>query len=206
MPVVTSSPRPHRPRLRAVPLVLAAGLLAGCGGGGLEGMTTMLGGGGAGGATVSPVGPSTIAGVSVDQLRADQLCPGVTVRDGTETLRLYDPDMAQGPSAVRFQAQILQTAVECTPAGGQYGLTVGVAGRALIGPRGAPASLDLPVRIVVLNRNDGSVVSSELVRTAAVIEPTEVSAPFTIVRSGLFIPVPARQADYTVLVGFDSAS
>ena len=197
--------RPSRAPLRAALCLGVASLLAGCGSGGLEGMTSMLGGGGNQGATVSPVGPSTIAGVSVDQLRADQLCPTVTVRDGTETLRLYDPEMQQGPRAVRYQAQITQTAIECTPAGGQYGLTIGIAGRALIGPRGAPASLDLPVRIVVVDRRDGSVLSSELVRTTAVIEPTEVSAPFTIVNRAFFVPVPGQQTDFGVLVGFDNA-
>lgn len=179
--------------------------LAGCGSGGVDALGGLFGGGDTG-ASVNPVTASTIAGVPVEQLRADQLCPRVIVRDGTGTLQLFDSSMEQGPRAVRYQAQIEQTAADCTPGAGQLALSVGIAGRVLIGPRGGPASLDLPVRLVVLNRIDGSVLSSQVIRTTAVIEPTETSARFTIVDRSIIIPTPQQRTDFGILVGFDEAA
>ena len=200
-------PMPDRLRASARPLliVLLALGLAGCGSAGGESFCGLFGGRNDEQqlAQVSPAGPSTFGGVSIDQLRADQLCPSILVREGTDILRLYDTEMDRGPSSVRYQSQIVQTAVECTPGNGQFGLTIGIAGRALIGPRGGPASLDLPIRIVVINRTDNQVISSQIVRTNAVIEPGEVSAVFTLVDRSFFVPTPARQADYQILVGFD---
>lgn len=207
-------PAKDRSLHRAVltPLVVSAALaLSACGGGGIE---SLLGGGDttaptgpvAASTTITPVGGSTFAGVSVDQLRADQLCPTLLVRDGTETLRLYNEHMDRSPASVRYQAQILQTAVECTPRNGQFALSIGIAGRVLIGPEGSPASLDMPIRVVVMDRVNNSVISSEIVRATAVIEPPEVSATFTIVNRSYFVPVPGRQSDYQILVGFDEAA
>jgi ABC-type uncharacterized transport system auxiliary subunit len=176
--------------------------LAACGGG-IEGLTGLMGGGSQQ-TQVTRTTATTFGGVPVEQLRADQLCPSIVVRDGTETLRLYAGE-EQTSSNVRYQSQILQTVVECTPGLGQYGLTIGVAGRSIIGPQGVPATLDLPIRIVVLNTATGEIISSEVVRTQAIIEPTEVSATFTLVNRAFFVPIPQRQADYQVIVGFDEA-
>jgi hypothetical protein len=128
--------------------------------------------------------------VPVEQLRADQLCPSIVVRPGTETLRLYAGE-EETPSNVRYQSQILQTVVECTPGSGQFGLSIGIAGRSIIGPQGVPATLDLPIRIVVLNTVTSEILSSEVVRTQAIIEPPEVSATFTLVNRAFFVPQPA---------------
>lgn len=184
--------------------VLALSLaLAACGGG-MDGISGLLGGGQPQ-TQVAPTGASTFGGIPVEQLRADQLCPSIIVQDGTETLRLYADPADPAPDQVRYQAQILQTVVECTPGPLQLGLSIGIAGRVIIGPQGGPASLDFPIRIVVLNTVTDEVLSSEIVRADAIIEPTEVSANFTVVNRAFFIPVPARQADYQVLVGFDEA-
>ncbi|MEM1284592.1 MAG: hypothetical protein AAGH43_04340 [Pseudomonadota bacterium] len=180
--------------------------LAACGGG-MDGITGLLGGGGGQNQTqISAAAPTTFGGISVDQLRADQLCPSIIVRDGTETLRIYARADEPTPDQVRYQAQILQTVVECGTGPLQFGLSIGVAGRVIIGPQGGPATLDFPIRIVVLNTVTDEVISSEIVRADAVIEPTEVSANFTVVNRDFFIAIPERQADYQVIVGFDEVA
>ncbi|MEM6710747.1 MAG: hypothetical protein AAF590_00505 [Pseudomonadota bacterium] len=151
---------------------------------------------------MTPVTASTIGGIPIVQLQADQLCPAVVVQDGTSTLRLHAGD-EESPSTVRYQAQISQTVVECIPGAGQLALSIGVAGQVLLGPQGTPAAINLPIRFVVRNTVTGEVVNSELSRTNAVIEPPEVSALFTLVNRSFVIPQPERQTDYQVLVGFD---
>lgn len=171
--------------------------------GGMDALTGLVGGGSQQ-ATVTPVTASTFGGVSVDQLRADQLCPSVLIQEGTEVLRLYGGE-EHNATTVRYQATILQTALECTTAVGQYGLTLGIAGRVLLGPLGSPAVVDLPIRVAIVDTTTGDLLSSELVRATATIEPTEVTATFTLVNRSFFLPTPTRQSDYQILVGFDEA-
>lgn len=169
--------------------------------GGMDSLTGLMGGERQ---TVNPVTPTTFGGVSVDQLRADQLCPSVVIQEGTEVLRLYAGE-ERNATTVRYQATILQTALECGAGLGQFSLSLGVAGRALLGPQGSPASLDLPIRVAIVNTVTSEVISSDLIRATAVIEPGEVSATFTLVDRSYFLPIPTRQTDYQILVGFDEA-
>ncbi len=186
--------------------MVVAGLslaLASCAGG-MERVTGIFGGGSQSNQVqTTSSGAQTIGGVPVEQLRADQLCPSIVMRDGTETLRLYGGD-EQTASTVRYQSQILETVVECTPTAGQFGLSIGVAGRSIIGPLGTAATLDLPIRVVILNTATGEVLASEVRRTQATIVPPAVSAEFTLVDRTFIIPVPTRQADYQVIVGFET--
>ncbi len=176
--------------------------LTACGSGGLEGLTGFMGGNQDNRPT--PIPASTLGGISVEQLRADQLCPAIVVRDGTETLRTYAGE-ERNASTVQYQSQILDTVVECTPGEGQFALSIGVAGRSLIGPQGEPATLNLPIRIVVLNTVTDEVVSSQVIPTTATIAPGTVSASFSLVNRDFFVPTPTLQSDYQVLVGFDEA-
>lgn len=193
----------HKPTiLRSSAALGLAFALSACSGG-MDALTGMMGGGSQQ-TTVTPVTANTFGGVAVDQLRADQLCPSVVIQEGTEVLRLYGSE-ERNATTVRYQATILQTALECTAAVGQYGLTLGIAGRVLLGPQGSPASLDLPIRVAIVDTTTGNLLSSELVRTTAVIEPTEVSATFTLVNRSFFLPTPSHQSDYQVLIGFDEA-
>jgi hypothetical protein len=200
--VMRKHSKPKRTLLRSGAALGLAMTLAACGGG-MDGLTDMFGGGNQQ-TRVTPTTATSFGGVPIEQLRADQLCPSIVVRDGTETLRLYAGE-EQTPANVRYQSQILQTVVECTPGSGQFGLSIGIAGRSIIGPQGVPATLDLPIRIVVLNTVTNEILSSEVVRTQAIIEPTEVSATFTLVNRAFFVPQPQRQSDFQVIVGFDEA-
>lgn len=188
--------------VRSVSALGLALTLSACGSGGLDGLTGFMGG--SQNSQPTPVPASTLGGISVDQLRADQLCPSIVVRDGTETLRSYAGE-ERNASTVRYQSQILDTVVECTPGAGQFGLSIGVAGRSLIGPQGEPATLDLPIRIVVLNTLTDEVVSSQVIPTSASIAPGTVSASFSLVNRDFFVPTPSLQSDYQILVGFDDA-
>ncbi|MEM6381204.1 MAG: hypothetical protein AAF739_00890 [Pseudomonadota bacterium] len=192
------------PRLlvRTAALCCLSVALSGCGGGAIDAVTSVIGGGG--GQRAEPATVTTIGGVSVDQLRADQLCPEVSIREGTQSLQLYVPGEEPTPQALRYQAQITQTAVECTSIGPALALSVGIAGRVLMGPQGAPASIDLPLRVVVLDRFENTVLSSDVIRPRAVIEPTEVSANFTTIYRDLSVPLPQRRTNFVVIVGFDS--
>jgi hypothetical protein len=193
---------PSSSAFRGLSCLALALTLSACGSSTVGGISDMLGGGGGSAGSVNPVTANTFGGVPVEQLRVDQLCPSIIVREGTDTLRTYAGE-ERNATTVRYQSQILHTVVECIPAAGQVGLSIGVAGRSLIGPQGAPAALQLPLRVVILNTVTNEVLSSTVLQTQAIIEPGQTSAVFTLVNRELLIPFPQRQSDYQVIVGFD---
>ena len=51
---------------------------------------------------------------------------------------------------VRFQATITRTARECSINGGEITARIGIQGRVIAGPAGAPPSVQVPLRVAVV--------------------------------------------------------
>ena len=131
-------------------------------------------------------------------------CPTVEVLDGTASARTYaGSDQSNG--AVRYQFSMGDVVRECSRAGDQLVLKVGVEGRALIGPAGTPGSFTAPVRIAVRNDNDRKVVTSKFYNVPVTVQGGESQADFSIVSDPITVPFIKVHADedYSILVGFD---
>lgn len=133
-------------------------------------------------------------------------CPEVQVQDGTSAMRVY-AGADQSNADLRYQYSLGQTARECHQANGQLTIKVGVAGRVLIGPQGAPSTFTVPLRVVIRRESDQKPAVSQLYRTTATIAPGDSGADFTIVSDELSVPYlhEDSDADYTILVGFDQS-
>lgn len=148
-------------------------------------------------------------------------CPTVTILPDTESLVIADkaptasdtgPMTAAlgagtiamsnaGPNQadrVRWQAAIMKTARECTPAGGKTGVKVGIAGRAVLGLRGKPGPVTLPIRVAV--REGDKTTYSKLHKVQVTLTDAAPSAPFAIVDDTVTLSDPASA---TIYVGFD---
>jgi hypothetical protein len=132
-------------------------------------------------------------------------CPQVTVRAGASTYAVGATGKPAVGNEVRFQATITKMARECFRSGGDITARVGIQGRVIAGPAGAPATVDVPLRIAVVQGGVGEkVIASKAYRTT--VEMAEGgSVPFTFVAEDLAYPVPsAAVADsYIFYVGFD---
>ncbi|MGT2440453.1 hypothetical protein ACU4GH_37055 [Bradyrhizobium betae] len=132
-------------------------------------------------------------------------CPQVTVRAGASTYAVGAAGKPAVGNEVRFQATITKMARECFRSGGDITARVGIQGRVIAGPAGAPATVDVPLRIAVVQGGVGEkVIASKAYRTT--VEMAEGgSVPFTFVAEDLAYPVPsAAVADsYIFYVGFD---
>ncbi|WP_431205410.1 hypothetical protein ACQ86E_11040 [Bradyrhizobium betae] len=132
-------------------------------------------------------------------------CPQVTVRAGASTYAVGAAGKPAVGNEVRFQATITKMARECFRSGGDITARVGIQGRVIAGPAGAPATVDVPLRIAVVQGGVGEkVIASKAYRTT--VEMAEGgSVPFTFVAEDLAYPVPsAAIADsYIFYVGFD---
>ena len=82
----------------------------------------------------------------------DVECPGVSVRTGAATLMIGSKPGEEEPSALdlRYQATIVRTARECQVNSGIMTMKVGVEGRVITGPAGGPGTVDVPLRLAVV--------------------------------------------------------
>lgn len=136
----------------------------------------------------------------------DVACPDVDVRFGASTVTVH----AKGEEVatnVRYQATIAQMARECTSAGGNLAIKVGVQGRVLLGPQGGPGKLDVPLRIALVHEGpDPKTLWSKLYKVPVQIGQNEAQVNFVHVEEGLVVPMPAKPSDaedYIIYIGFD---
>ncbi|WP_128923253.1 hypothetical protein [Bradyrhizobium guangxiense] len=132
-------------------------------------------------------------------------CPQVTVRAGASTYAVGVGGKPAVGNEIRFQASITKMARECSRGGAGITARIGIQGRVIAGPAGAPASVEVPLRIAVVQGGVGEkVIASKAYRTT--VEMTEGgSVPFTFVAEDMTYPVPAPAVadSYIFYVGFD---
>jgi hypothetical protein len=149
--------------------------------------------------TAAPTAPET----TTDQ--SGLTCPEVKIRAGASTYAVAAPGKQPVGNDLRFQATITKTARECQINGGQITARVGIQGRVIAGPAGAPSSIQIPLRVAVVQGG----VSEKTIATKAyqtTVTLTESgSDPFTLVADDLVYPAPsvAIGDSYVFYIGFD---
>ncbi|MBM3528043.1 MAG: hypothetical protein FJX62_08120 [Alphaproteobacteria bacterium] len=148
-------------------------------------------------------GSNALAGV---QTPADFECPGVSIRQGASTLTSTSDGAEQNAMNMRYQVGFGQTARECRVANNIVSIKVGVQGRLIVGPAGAPAQVDVPIRFAVVHEGvDPKPIVTKLERLSVAIAPGNTNVLFTHVEENLSFPMP-KGADidsYVIYVGFD---
>ena len=135
----------------------------------------------------------------------DLTCPPVSIRAGASTYAVAMPGKQPVGNDVRFQATITRTARSCTKTGDQIIARIGIQGRVIAGPAGAPATVDIPLRVAVVQGG----VQEKTIATKAyqtnVSMSEDGSEPFTLVVEDLVYPVPTGAAGdaYIFYIGFD---
>ncbi|WP_454652746.1 hypothetical protein [Bradyrhizobium liaoningense] len=159
-----------------------------------------------GGKSDEPAQPNPAPAPAPGQPADDELdCPQVTVRAGASTYAVGANGKQAIGNDIRFQATITKMARECARSGGDITARIGIQGRVIAGPAGAPATVDVPLRIAVVQGGVGEkVIASKAYRTTVAMSEGG-SVPFTFVVEDLSYPVPsAKDADsYIFYVGFD---
>ena len=98
-----------------------------------------------------------------------------------------------------------RTARDCTINGGEITARIGIQGRVIAGPAGAPATVRVPLRVAVVQGG----VSEKTIATKAyrttVTMAEDGSVPFTLVAEDMVYPVPsgATGDSYIFYIGFD---
>jgi hypothetical protein len=140
-----------------------------------------------------------------DAVPSDLTCPPVGIRAGASTYAVAAAGKQAVGNDVRFQVSIGKTARECTYNGGEITARIGIQGRVIAGPAGAPSSVEIPLRIAVVQGGvTEKVIATKAYRTS--VEMTEDgSVPFSFVADDIIYPAPTGAAgdSYVFYIGFD---
>jgi hypothetical protein len=136
---------------------------------------------------------------------SDLTCPPVSIRAGASTYVVAAPGKQPVGNDIRFQATITRTARDCIKNGDQITARVGIQGRVIAGPAGAPASVEIPLRVAVVQGGvQEKTIATKVYRTTVSMSE-DGSVPFALVAEDMVYPVPLGGAgdSYIFYIGFD---
>ena len=149
--------------------------------------------------------PAQQAPTVSNEPQTEENCPPVTIRAGASTYAVAAPGKQAVGNDVRFQATITKTARDCTKANGEITARIGIQGRVIAGPAGAPTSIEVPVRVAVVQGGvTEKVIATKAYKTTVAMGEAE-NVPFTLVADDLVYPIPpgAVGDSYIFYIGFD---
>ena len=129
-------------------------------------------------------------------------CPRMTVSPRDSHLTIYEAGRAGDGLAIMHRGEITKTARECRIEPGRVTVRYGFSGRVLLGPRGKPGRVVLPVNVVVTDSKREKIISDSMKVDVAVADDKPIGY-FSAVRSVTFnIPEGTRPGEFVVFVGF----
>ncbi len=151
----------------------------------------------------APNTPAAPGSDNVDQ--SGLFCPDVKIRAGASTYAVAAPGKQPVGNDLKFQATITKTARECQINGGEITARVGIQGRIIAGPAGAPTSVQIPLRVAVVQGGVSEKTIATKVYQTTVGMSESGSEPFTLVADDLVYPAPSVAVGdtYIFYIGFD---
>lgn len=129
-------------------------------------------------------------------------CPPIRLRDGTSYYRKYERGGEDDPSKVIYQAAIADTTRQCSITGDQMNIQVLAAGRAQAGPAGTSGTINMPIRVAVVEKGTNRVLYSELTDFQATLPDGTPTTQFLFNDPRVSIPITASRS-VQIFVGFD---
>jgi hypothetical protein len=118
-------------------------------------------------------------------------------------LTIYEPGHVGDTQAIMHRGEITKMARECELFPDHVVVKYGVAGRVLLGPKGHPGLVTLPVSIKVADA-DHKVLANDAAKVSTTIPQENPVGYFSVVKEISFpITMGTRPEDYKVFVAFD---
>jgi len=129
-------------------------------------------------------------------------CPRLSVSPRDSHLTIYEEGRAGDGLAIMHRGEITKTARECQIEPGRVTVRYGFSGRVLLGPRGKPGRVVLPVNVVVTDSKREKIISDSMKVDVSVADDKPIGY-FSAVRSVTFnIPEGTRPGEFELFVGF----
>jgi hypothetical protein len=140
-----------------------------------------------------------------ERIKASELlafCPQVTIREGTAFLANYGRAADKTPDNLVYQASISNETRSCKTVDGNMTMNVAIAGKIVPGPKFAPNTVNVPIRIAVVQGAD--VLYSQLHHQAVAANDSSSATQFVFNDPNVSFPKPSSQ-NVQVFIGFDEA-
>jgi hypothetical protein len=201
--------------LAAVAVAVTAVATGGCG---MSSLTSGLGGGMFGGSSsktdatsvsedqllsaAKANDPSSTGSTAVGEVSAG--CPRFVIAPRDNNITFYEPGRAGDGLAILHRGEITKTARECQIEPGRVTVKFGFSGRVLLGPKGKPGPISLPLNVSV-NDSKRAKVAGDSVKVDVMVEADKPIGYFSAVRTVTFdVPEGSRAGEFEVMVGFDN--
>ncbi|MBZ0217141.1 MAG: hypothetical protein K8F25_11345 [Fimbriimonadaceae bacterium] len=134
----------------------------------------------------------------------DIQCPKTVVLPGTSHLVIYPRGVDPNIRNVQYQGTITNTARECNFDNPAVHIKFGFSGRVLLGPRGTPGQIVLPVRASLIKR-DTSVAWTQTYQIPVQVTQNSRAEHFVKIEDSLDYEVPPGEKiyDYQIVIGFE---
>ncbi len=175
--------------LRFIPVLIGVAMIAGCTS---ADPRAVLNPGGAN--QQVPVDPAT----NMEVVQGN--CPQVILREGTAYYRKYAKGGDGDPAKIIHQASISDTTRQCRISGDQMIVTVVASGRVVAGPAAKPGTVEVPVRVAVLDGEN--VLYSELQKQPVTILEGMPAEQFIFTNANVSFPASSSRTA-KLYVGFD---
>ncbi len=133
-------------------------------------------------------------------------CPKFTVWPRDKMLTIYEIGRVGDGLGIIHRGEITKAARECQFFTGRVTMKYGFAGRVLLGPRGQPGPITLPLKIHVTDKSQNKVVTED-VQISVTIAPDNPVGFFSAVRQISFaVPPGVPPSEYRVFIAFDRSA
>lgn len=133
-------------------------------------------------------------------------CPKFTVWPRDKMLTIYEIGQVGDGLAIVYRGEITKAARECQFFPGRVTMKYGFAGRVLLGPKGRPGPITLPLKVHVTDKSRNR-IATEDVRISVTIAPDNPVGFFSTVREISFaVPPGVPPRDYRVFIAFDRST
>lgn len=193
----TLNPRPSTVRRNALALTALAVVLAGCAGS--DGLDGAVSGSGSAAGVNSTAAGALVVGSGPNAVEYE--CPPVVIRSGASAWQVADRD-----GGLRYQGTIGELARECAIVNGNMTVKVGIEGRVLLGEKGTPGQLKVPVRVAVVHEGPNpKPITTKYFAVPVEIPQGQMQTAFTVVEDQIAFPLtrPGDIERYVIYVGYD---
>jgi hypothetical protein len=126
---------------------------------------------GASASAADPIAPPTTG-----QVYIAGKCPQIVIRDEGAIFKSYAKGAKDDPAQLAYQASLVQGTRQCSTDGTALNMTLVVQGRLVAGPMGGPGSVNLPIKVSVMDGE--TVLYSDTTNYQASIPAGEGTAQF----------------------------
>jgi len=130
-------------------------------------------------------------------------CPQFKIWPRDRLLTIYDVGRAGDGLAIQYRGEITKTARECQIRPNQVTVKYGFAGRVLLGPRGRPGLVKMPIKVHITDHTR-NIVSTQRISIDVTIPADNPVGYFSTVRELSFaLPAGVPPGDFKLFIAFD---